>query len=87
MGNSREDQFDELIRNSGVRLSFSKNCHSGTQSLISPDHACGCWRCRKSRGEEWTAETEAQAAEDSRKASAIFRERTLKFLKGDGDVE
>ncbi len=62
----------------GVKLTFSKNCHSGIASAISPDHKCGCWRCRTKRGEPWNEETESQAEKDSVKAQKLFRESLRK---------
>lgn len=63
-----------------VRYTFSQHCHSGIANFVEPGHVCGCQRCRKERGEEWTEETEAQAAKDSALASKRFREWATKGL-------
>lgn len=67
----------------GVRMSFSRNCHSGIQSLLGTDHKCGCWRCRRDRGEEWTEETEKQAEIDSNNARKAMKERVNYALRGE----
>lgn len=67
-------QFDAIVKDSGLRFTFSTNCHSGISSLLGPDHKCGCKRCREKRGEPWDDETEAKAAEDSKAAQVKMRE-------------
>jgi hypothetical protein len=66
----REDweALGEILKS--VRATFSKNCCSG---LVG--NRCQCWRCRKSRGEEATAETEAEAERISKEAQAAMRNR------------
>ncbi len=73
-------QLCEILCESGVRVTFSINCHSGLESMLGPGHQCGCWRCREERSEEWTEETEAQAAVDSEEAQRLFRACSLRFL-------
>lgn len=68
-------QLDALIAESGLRVTFSINCHSGLASLIAPDHQCGCWRCREKRGEAHDEHTEAQAKADSQLAQKLMRQR------------
>ena len=63
-----------------VRYTFSIHCHSGIANFVEQGHLCGCHRCRKERGEEWTEETEAQAAADSAIAKQRFREWATKGL-------
>lgn len=57
------DALEEIFN---VPFTFSKNCRSGMLDN------CGCWRCRKERGEEVTEETEKQAAEAAEQADAEF---------------
>ena len=66
-------QLDAIVKDNGLRFTFSINCHSGIASLISDDHKCGCKRCREQRGEPWDEATEAQAAEDSKLAQIQMR--------------
>ncbi len=72
----------DLLEKAGAKLTFSINCHSGIVSLLGPDRVCGCWRCRESRGEPWTEETEAEAAEQSNLAQAAMRRFALKRAGG-----
>lgn len=65
--------LDALMAENGLRFTFSINCHSGIASLLGPDHRCGCWRCRKERGEPSDEQTEEQAALDSKAAQAAMR--------------
>ena len=67
-------ELDVIVKDNGLRFTFSINCHSGIASLISEDHRCGCKRCREQRGEPWDDATEAQAAEDSKAAQVKMRE-------------
>jgi hypothetical protein len=68
------EDFDKLFAGTGIRLTFSINCHSGISSLLEPGHQCGCWRCREGRGQPWDEATEEQAAKDSRRAQQAMRE-------------
>ena len=73
MSNSQEFSFQELLDLfKDVKITFSQHCHSGIANYKSPDHVCGCWRCRKARNEEWTIETETQARMDSEEARRNF---------------
>jgi hypothetical protein len=68
------EQLDKLVKDNGLRFTFSINCHSGIASLLGPDHKCGCKRCLTERGEPWDDTTEAQAAADSKLAQVKMRE-------------
>jgi len=64
-----EQLFDNAV------ITFSKNCVSG---LV--DH-CECWRCRESRGEIVTEETEAQAAQVASRERKKLDNLMRKFMK------
>lgn len=66
-------ELDKIIDEAGLVVTFSINCHSGIASYLRPGHQCGCKRCLTERGEQWTEETEAQAAIDSKEAQAAFK--------------
>lgn len=66
-----DEEIIKLFRD--VKITFSRHCHSGIAGYLSPDHHCGCRRCRTDRGEPWSEETEAQAALDSAEAQAAFK--------------
>jgi len=53
-------QEKELLKILSIPFSFSPNCRSGLSSYI-PGGKCNCSRCRKSRGEDVTIETEKLA--------------------------
>ena len=72
------EEFDRIIEGTGIKITFSINCHSGIASMLGPDHKCGCWRCREERGEPHDEETEAQAAADSKRAQAAMREWAIR---------
>ena len=74
-------ELDAIVKDSGLRYTFSINCHSGIASLIGPDHKCGCKRCRTERGQPWDETTEAQAAEDSKLAQVKMREWAREMIK------
>lgn len=59
----------------GVKVTFSKNCRSGLLAV------CQCWRCRKSRNEPVTEESEKLAAEQAEIADVVERERRRKWFK------
>ncbi len=71
---SVKDLLKELLGAASVKFTFSVNCISG---LVGD---CGCWRCRKERGEVVTLETEKAAEIRSKAERKLFRERTKKFL-------
>ncbi len=68
--------LEDVLRDSGVRVSFSRWCISG----LVPD--CGCRRCRTKRGEPVTKETERNAEERSQRESVAFRKRVVDSLHG-----
>lgn len=67
----------EMLQKSGAKVTFSKNCASG----LLGGNRCNCWRCRKTRGEPVTEETEALAANESAEAQQKQREEIREFLK------
>lgn len=77
---SQPIDLDALFR--GVRITFSPHCHSGIASYISLDHRCGCRRCRSERGEQWTEETELEAAAHSKLAQAEMRRSIKEQIAG-----
>ena len=74
-------QLDAIVKDNGLRFTFSINCHSGIASLIDKDHKCGCKRCLTERGVPWTEAMEAQAAEDSKAAQVKMREWARSMYK------
>ena len=62
-----------LLKSSGARMTFSRNCCSGIVCVLGPEARCECWRCRKGRSESADAETEKLAASVSRRAQKEFR--------------
>lgn len=74
-------ELDVIVKDSGLRYTFSINCHSGIASLIGPDHECGCKRCLTERGQPWDEMTEAQAAEYSKQAQVKMREWAREMIK------
>jgi len=58
-----------------VPFTFSANCRSGLLER------CECWRCRKSRNEEVTEETEKNAKIQASIADEDFRKRTAAILR------
>ena len=73
-----DSAFQQLLKLcdvSNVRVTFSKNCISGIVS------DCGCRRCRRSRGEEPTNETEQAAEQRSRFETARFREQQRDWIR------
>ncbi len=66
---------DELDRFFDVPFTFSVNCCSG---LV---ERCECWRCRRSRGEPVTEETEAMAKRLSDDAKREIRASTMRILR------
>lgn len=74
-------ELDAILKDANLKVTFSKNCHSGIASEIAPDHKCGCWRCRESRGESWNEETEAQAGRHSKQAQESLKRKIWKQLE------
>jgi hypothetical protein len=63
------EELCQLLKEANVEVTFSINCRTG---YFGQD-GCNCWRCRKSRGEEATEETEKLAAAEAAKADAIYQ--------------
>jgi hypothetical protein len=63
-----------------LKITFSKHCRSG----LLPAGTCQCWRCRKSRGEEATEETELIAEAEAAVADASFKSQMKKYMKDQG---
>ena len=55
-------------------VTFSAHCRSGLTDYL-PEGKCNCWRCRKSRGEPVSNETNALAAAQAQIADVKWRER------------
>ncbi len=71
VGDRQETPFETLCRllsETGARITFSINCHSGIVGFLGPNERCGCWRCREERGESWDEATESEAEMRSRDA-------------------
>lgn len=69
-----------LLEESGAKVTFSINCHSGIVSVLGPDAKCGCWRCRESRGEPWDDATEEDARVLSLVAQKEFRKMSTRVV-------
>ena len=68
-------EFCKLLKDANVEVTFSINCCSGLLKR------CECWRCRKERGEEVTAETETLAAQQSEVARRENSERQRQWVQ------
>lgn len=79
--------LDDILASNQVKITFSRNCHSGIASMVAQGHQCGCWRCRESRGEPWDDVTEAQAAADSAVAQKAMRVWAVRNIKAADAVE
>ena len=72
----------EEMERAGAKVTFSRNCCSGIVGLLKDGSVCQCWRCRKGRGEGYSAETELIAEALSRRAQRVMREtvRVMEIL-------
>jgi hypothetical protein len=64
--------FEELL---DVPFTFSKNCRSGLLAK------CECWRCKQSRGEEVTADSESLAEIQAKQADEEFAAKNKRFFE------
>lgn len=62
-------------------FTFSKSCRSAYEGGAWLDK-CQCWRCRESRGEERTPESDARAATDAMMIDELQRRQCEEFLRG-----
>ena len=59
--------FCELLEQAGVKITFSQYCRSGLLAR------CECWRCRESRSEPVTPESNALSERQADEADAKHR--------------
>lgn len=63
--------YKDIFEIFNTPFTFSPNCRSGLVNYI-PGGNCNCGRCRKSRGEEVTEQTEQLAKEQAEAADKAY---------------